>query len=50
MAHCNWSTDKSVSSIMCNLHDRVPRFTFRLSLYDSQLVLLVFLKVTWFVL
>jgi hypothetical protein len=40
-----WSTDRSVSLIVLTLCKIITRFTFMSSLYDSQLVLLRFLKV-----
>jgi hypothetical protein len=49
MACCSWSTNCSITLIICILHKIVFRFTFRLSLYDSQLVLLGSLKVIWFI-
>jgi hypothetical protein len=48
MPCCNWSTDRSMSLIVRILREIISRFNFRSSLYDSQLVLMGFLKVTCF--
>jgi hypothetical protein len=45
MAHCDWSTDLSMSFIVHVFREIISRFFLRLSLYDSQMVLLGFLKV-----
>jgi hypothetical protein len=46
MARFNWSRDLSMSFIVRTFREIITRFSLRSSLYDSQLVLLGFLKVT----